>query len=63
MKQKLVDINLAADLISGPCIGIWESIESRVMWRREIDRRPQTWGYIEYLYNEIQKIPSRVATS
>ncbi|MFX0056458.1 MAG: DUF4760 domain-containing protein [Promethearchaeota archaeon] len=63
VKRKLVDINLVADLISGPCMSLWKAIEPWVLKSREIDRRPQTWEYFEYLYNEIRKIPSRVAAS
>ncbi|MHA1939540.1 MAG: DUF4760 domain-containing protein [Candidatus Thorarchaeota archaeon] len=63
VKRNLVDINLVADLISTPCIFLWEAIESWVMWRRELFERPQTWEWIEYLYHEIRKIPSRVSTS
>jgi hypothetical protein len=63
VRRKLVDINLVADLVSTPCIFLWEAIEGWVMWRRELLKRPQTWEWMEYLYHEIRKIPSRVSTS
>lgn len=63
VKRKLVDINLVADLISGPCLRLWKAIEPSIISLRERDKRPQTWEYFEYLYNEIQKIPSRVSSS
>ena len=63
VKRKLVDINLVADLISGPCMSLWKAIEPWITRNRVRDSRPQTWEYFEYLYHEIQKIPARVATS
>ena len=63
VKRKLVDINLVADLISGPCMRLWEAIQPWVIRRRENGKRPQTWEHIEYLYHQIRKIPSRIATS
>jgi hypothetical protein len=63
VKRKLIDINLVADLISGSTIRLWESIERWVKWRRKNENWPQLWEWMEYLYHEIRKIPSRVATS
>ncbi|UCH04926.1 MAG: hypothetical protein JSW05_01860 [Candidatus Thorarchaeota archaeon] len=61
VKRRLIDVNLVADLMSGPTMWVWEAIENWVMWRREIENRPQLWEWIEYLYHEIQKIPSRLS--
>ena len=63
VKRKLIDINLVADLVSSSTLGLWESIERWGKWRRKNENRPQLWEWMEYLYNEIQKIPSRMATS
>ncbi|MFX1332776.1 MAG: hypothetical protein ACFE9W_14560 [Promethearchaeota archaeon] len=55
----LIDINLVAELMSTPLIFVWQRVEELVMRVREITGRPQVYEWFEYLYNEIQKIPSR----
>ncbi len=61
VRRRLIDINLVADLMSGPAMNLWEAIEKWVMWRRKNENRPQLWEWIEYLYHKIQKIPSRLS--
>jgi hypothetical protein len=59
VKRKLIDINLVADMLSSPIIMVWEANELRVMTRRKVLQRDQIWDWFEYLYHEIQKIPSK----
>ena len=59
VKKGLIDINLVAELMSSPLIWVWEKVEDVVMKTREVTGRPQIYEWFEYLYNEIQKIPSR----
>ena len=61
VKRKLIGIHLIADLVSTPTITIWRAIEKWLKWRRVNENRPQIWEWIEYLYHEIQKVPSRQA--
>ncbi|MHA1963698.1 MAG: DUF4760 domain-containing protein [Candidatus Thorarchaeota archaeon] len=59
VKRNLIDINLVADMLSTPIIMVWETIEPRVMARRKALQRDQIWDWFQYLYYEIQKIPSK----
>ncbi|MFX0054870.1 MAG: hypothetical protein ACFFAX_11880 [Promethearchaeota archaeon] len=59
VKKGLIDINLVAELMSTPLIFVWQRVEKLVMRVRELTGRPQVYEWYEYLYNEIQKIPSR----
>ncbi|MFX0045446.1 MAG: hypothetical protein ACFE8Z_06335 [Candidatus Hermodarchaeota archaeon] len=59
VSKKLIDVHLVADLISGPTIRLWTSVEDYVRAERERLKRPQIWEWTEYLYSEIVKIPSR----
>ena len=59
VKRKLIDINLVAELLSSPVCWVWEKLEKRIKRAREIRQRPQIWEWFEYLYYEIQRIPSR----
>jgi hypothetical protein len=59
VSRSLIDIQLVADFVSGPAIRLWEAVEGYVKWIREDLKRPQIWEWIEYLYHEITKIPSR----
>ncbi|MFX1607039.1 MAG: hypothetical protein ACFFDD_14190 [Promethearchaeota archaeon] len=59
VRRKLIDINLVADMLSTPIIMVWEANEPRVMARRRALKRNQVWDWFEYLYHEIQKIPTK----
>ena len=59
VKRGLIDINLVAELMSSPLIWVWEKVEELVRKTREVTGRPQIYEWFEYLYNEIQRIPSR----
>jgi hypothetical protein len=61
VSRKLIDIHLVADLVSTSTITTWRSIEKWTKWRRVNEKRPQLWKWVEYLYHEIQKLPSRQA--
>lgn len=63
VKRKLIDINLVAELLSSPVCWVWEKLEPRIKRARELRQRPQIWEWFEYLYNEIQRIPSRKSLS
>lgn len=57
--KKLVAIDLVAELMSTPLLLVWEKVEEFVKKTRLALGRPQVYEWFEYLYNEIQKIPSR----
>jgi len=59
IKKKLIDIDLVAELMSTPIFLVWEKVEKFVKKIRVILGRPQIYEWFEYLYNEIQRIPSR----
>ncbi len=59
VSKKLIDVHLVADLISGPTIRLWRSVEDYVKSERQRLKRPQVWEWTEYLCSEIVKIPSR----
>jgi hypothetical protein len=59
VKRRLIDINLVAELLSSPVFWVWERLEKHVRRTRELQERPQIWEWFEYLYYEIQRIPSR----
>lgn len=59
VKKGLIDINLVAELMSTPLFFVWEKVADLVMKVRELLGRPQIYEWFEYLYHEIQKIPSR----
>ncbi len=59
VNKGLIDINLVAELMSSPLIWVWEKVEELVRKTREVTGRPQIYEWFEYLYNEIQRIPSR----
>jgi hypothetical protein len=57
--KRLIDVQLVAELMSSGIIWVWEKVEKHVLENREILDRPQIYEWFEYLYKEIQKIPSR----
>ena len=59
VKKRLIDINLVAELLSSPLCWVWEKLEKDIKRARDHSGRPQIWEWFEYLYNEIQMIPSR----
>ena len=59
VKKGLIDINMVGELMSSPLFWVWEKVEELVITVRKITGRPQIYEWFEYLYNEIQKIPSR----
>lgn len=59
VKRRLIDINLVAELLSSPLSWIWERLEKPIRRARKLRGRPQIWEWFEYLYNEVQRIPSR----
>ena len=59
VNKKLIDIVLVAELMSTPIILVWEKIRNFVEKVREVMGRPQVYEWFEYLYQEIQELPSR----
>ena len=59
VNKKLIDINLVAELMSTPIIFVWERVRKYIELTREKTGRPQIYEWYEYLYQEIQRIPSR----
>ena len=59
VKRRLIDINLVAELLSSPLSWVWKKLENPIRRARKHWGRPQIWEWFEYLYNEVQKIPSR----
>lgn len=59
VNRKLIDINLVADMLSTPILRVWKLIEPLVIARRKALQREQIWDWFEFLYYEIQKIPSK----
>ncbi len=59
VNKKLIDINLVAELLSSTVIWVWERISEAVIESRQALGRPQIYEWFEYLYQEIQRIPSR----
>jgi len=59
VNKTLIDIHIVAELMSTPIIYVWEKVKKFVMQTREILGRPQVYEWFEYLYQEIQNIPSR----
>ena len=57
--KTLIDIHIVAELMSTPIIYVWEKVQKFVMQTRELLGRPQVYEWFEYLYQEIQSIPSR----
>ena len=58
-KRKLIDINLVGDMLSTPIIMVWKTLEPRIKASRKALQREQVGEWFEFLYEEIQKIPSR----
>ncbi len=59
VKKRLIDINLVAELLSSPLCWVWEKLERNIIRARDLSGRPQIWEWFEYLYYEVQRIPSR----
>jgi len=61
VNKKLIDIDLVAELMSTPIIFVWERVRKYIELTREKTGRTQIYEWYEYLYQEIQKIPSRTS--
>jgi hypothetical protein len=61
VNRKLIDIVLVAELMSTPILFVWERISKNVEHTREILGRPQIYEWFEYLYREIQRLPSQIS--
>ena len=59
VNKELIDISLVAELMSTAIILVWEKVHNLVEQVREILGRPQVYEWFEYLYLEIQRLPSR----
>ena len=59
VNKKLIDITLVAELMSTPIIFVWEKLQSTVELSRELLGRPQVYEWFEYLYGELEGLPSR----
>ena len=58
--KKLADIGTVDDLFGYGVIFIWEHIEPLVKgWRKQLDL-PKSFGWFEYLYNELKKREQRL---
>jgi len=55
--MKLVDINLTARLFRNLVVITWEKAKPIIEGLREQWNEPRGYGWFEYLYNEMKKIP------
>ena len=56
VKEELIDINLAIQIIGGTFRLFWEKFEPIVLERRIRKSHPQYYDKMEYLYKEIEKL-------
>jgi len=56
VKEKLIDVKLVDDLMTGLVVRYWEKLEPIIKQQRTMFNWPEAYEWTEYLYNKIKSI-------